>query len=267
MKKQLALPKVLETYREQFEQTMLPFVRLRGVLAKTGPYDSKFGGTPYFPNNESYPEDSHGVPMKLLAQLNFAQLPALEDYPDKGILQFYISVSDDVYGIDFDEPLSQKDFRVLYFEELFEEQELMSDFSFVRTIDSSPFEEDDIDIALFAVLDEEMVSVGDVRFKTHFHDDAWHFFKQYGHEADTTWGDYNDLHGGQGHKIGGYAYFTQEDPRVYEHQSHSRLLFQIDTDYSMGILWGDCGVANFFIREEDLKNRNFDQVLYNWDCS
>ena len=32
------------------------------------------------------------------------------------------------------------------------------------------------------------------------------------------------------------------------------------------ILWGDCGVANFFISRADLKARNFSNVYYNWDC-
>jgi len=31
-------------------------------------------------------------------------------------------------------------------------------------------------------------------------------------------------------------------------------------------MWGDCGVGNFFINIEDLKNLDFSDVLYNWDC-
>ena len=32
------------------------------------------------------------------------------------------------------------------------------------------------------------------------------------------------------------------------------------------IIWGDCGVANFFINQKDLENCDFSKVLYNWDC-
>ena len=32
---------------------------------------------------------------------------------------------------------------------------------------------------------------------------------------------------------------------------------QIDTDDSLNIMWGDSGVANFFIRKEDLLNLDF----------
>jgi uncharacterized protein YwqG len=71
-----------------------------------------------------------------------------------------------------------------------------------------------------------------------------------------------------GHKIGGYPYFTQYDPRAYTRYSDCdfNLLFQMDTDWPENIMWGDAGVGNFFIREEDLRNCDFSHVLYNWDC-
>ena len=53
------------------------------------------------------------------------------------------------------------------------------------------------------------------------------------------------------------------------------LLFQMDSEFltdgngnqtGVEILWGDMGIANFFIRAEDLLRRDFSRVLYNWDC-
>ena len=32
------------------------------------------------------------------------------------------------------------------------------------------------------------------------------------------------------------------------------------------VLWGDCGVGNFFISREALKKRDFSRVGYHWDC-
>lgn len=74
-----------------------------------------------------------------------------------------------------------------------------------------------------------------------------------------------------GHKILGHAEFTQDDPRIYiEDGDKYKLLFQMDSDYHCDnyyeILWGDSGIANFFITEEDLKNKNFSNVLFSWDC-
>ena len=76
------------------------------------------------------------------------------------------------------------------------------------------------------------------------------------------------------HQLGGYPYFTQEDPRngtAYE--DLDVLLFQMDSDMRTRdegggdlVMWGDCGVANFFINREALKKRDFSRVCYNWDC-
>lgn len=55
-------------------------------------WESRVGGMPYLPLNEKYPTNSEGTPLKLLAQINFAQMPKLENYPEKGILQFLLVV-------------------------------------------------------------------------------------------------------------------------------------------------------------------------------
>ena len=63
---------------------------------------------------------------------------------------------------------------------------------------------------------------------------------------------FDDLFYGTGHKIGGYSYFTQTDPRDYgqEHKNDVSLL-QIDSDDK--IMFGDTGTAHFFINKDDLK--------------
>ena len=74
-----------------------------------------------------------------------------------------------------------------------------------------------------------------------------------------------------GHKLGGYPCFTQCDPRENsaEYSKYDTLLLQIDSDYSNGgtkVMFGDSGVCNFFIPGEKLKNRDFSDILYTWDC-
>lgn len=58
------------------------------------------------------------------------------------------------------------------------------------------------------------------------------------------------------------------DPRLLGAGKRARL-FRPDTaqDRKDLVLWGDCGVGNFFIRREDLLRRDFSRVLYIWDCS
>lgn len=59
-------------------------------------------------------------------------------------------------------------------------------------------------------------------------------------------------------------HISQDDPRKYRHDNI--LLLQINSDFNQDIMWGDVGLGNFFIRKEDLKQLNFSNVLYNWDC-
>ena len=70
----------------------------------------------------------------------------------------------------------------------------------------------------------------------------------------------------------GFPFFTQSDPREYSDTlaKYDTLLLQIDSDEdddrSFEIIWGDCGVANFFINSEALLKKDFSKVIYNWDC-
>lgn len=79
---------------------------------------------------------------------------------------------------------------------------------------------------------------------------------------------YEAANDGFTHKMGGYPGFTQFDPRN-EEDSHDVLLFQLDSDFGDGadrIMWGDAGICNFFIHREKLKQCDFSDVIYNWDC-
>ena len=68
-----------------------------------------------------------------------------------------------------------------------------------------------------------------------------------------------------GHKIGGYAYFTQSDPREYdENKIDDLLVLQIDSDDE--IMFGDSGVMNVFLNANDLKTSDFTKAYFNWDC-
>ena len=78
--------------------------------------------------------------------------------------------------------------------------------------------------------------------------------------------EFDKLFHASGHKIGGYAYFTQGDPREDEpERKDDILLLQIDTDKE--IMFGDAGIANIFINVDDLKKKRFDKAYFNWDCA
>ncbi|MBR1735653.1 MAG: DUF1963 domain-containing protein, partial [Firmicutes bacterium] len=77
---------------------------------------SKFGGMPYWDKKMEYPKGSDGNKLYLLAQINFEEVPENDILPKKGILQFFLG-DDDLYGCDFDEPMIQKNFRVVFHKE------------------------------------------------------------------------------------------------------------------------------------------------------
>ena len=83
--------------------------------ATPGLLDSKFGGLAYWDSSLPYPTDPRGVPMQLLAQINFGQFQAEAPLPRRGLLQFFIGW-DDVSGMSFDDQTAQTGFRVLYHE-------------------------------------------------------------------------------------------------------------------------------------------------------
>lgn len=259
------LPPEVEEYRAVFEQTQVESIRLEAKKGHTGPYDSKFGGEPYFPLGFQYPLDEDGRPMKLLAQINFEDMPTLENYPQYGILQFYLTTNNETYGLDYEPPHQQRYFRILYFEEVLrDEEKIVSDFSFLP--EKKPNDEDfpiESEAKVTFVKQTEIISPFDYRFDKTVT------------VPSTVWNvdvqcKYEEMQDAFHHKIGGYGAFVQQDPREesridYSHYTH--LLFQIASEDEIDCCWGDGGVANFFITREDLKNKCFDHVLYNWDCS
>jgi uncharacterized protein YwqG len=266
-KLEIDLPIELLTYKENIEATIKPFIKIK---AESGNnlrlWQSKFGGLPYFPKGFQYPLDSKGQAMFLLAQINFGETPKLNPLPEKGILQFYISGGSDVYGACFESPAKQDDFKVLYFPEVAEDEEqLVTDFDFLSTPDLLPIEKQS---SLTFSLEHSPLSVYDYQFESKILNlnpkSKYELYERY----QKVYEEYGKLFRSEGHKLGGYPYFTQNDPREFDAYLGEKyiLLFQMDTDDEAGIMWGDCGVANFFIAEQDLEHKNYSRVLYNWDC-
>jgi len=56
-----------------------------------------------------------------------------------------------------------------------------------------------------------------------------------------------------------------------KYKKYDTVLFQLDSEYDENtkkwkVCIGDAGVINFFINREKLKNKDFTEILYNWDC-
>lgn len=261
---------VKEIREEILKKTAIPYMKLQLTDTKPGLFDSKVGGIGYVPHDAKIPEDSKGTQLRLLVQLGCAEI-TLEDFPHQGLLQFWI-LNDDVSGLNFDDNTLQDTFRVLYFKEpdrTVTEKEVRE-----KVQDSSSDEEDYFPVrgcyGLTFSAGMDTISSGDYRFENCIKRLVRQDYPEEAESLLENIDDFMDEDGndwGGGHKIGGYPGFTQWDPRG-EGDSHNVLLFQLDSDMGADwkILWGDCGIGNFFINWEKLKSCDFRDVIYNWDC-
>lgn len=252
-------------FQKSFDKTRQTAIAIHAEFSPSGSrLSSQFGGYPYWQADVEPPMDSDNTPMALLAQINFAEVPAHPDLPEKGILQFFIPKQDEVYGADFDnvgagrlvtqfwqapderllvdwrENLSEDDLLPIHgrHQLTFEEKQEIAGIETIEcaeAMQANPFE----------VLED--VSLNEK-------------------EESLFYDAITETVAAQGHKLLGYPDFTQAEPRE---TTEYRLLLQIDTDMTEDndIMWGDSGVGHLFIREQDLKAQHFDKVWFYWDCA
>ena len=240
--------------------------------------DSKFGGTPYIPKDGTLPTSVDGKPLFMLAQINCEQLPENTLYPKKGLLQFWIAATEaPLYGLDYEAPCSNDFKRVIHYP-TFGEALPIDDFINDYTFDDEnlPFNSKR-QFALHFKKDTESISLEE-RAATQLFFQKWNeSFSTHITTIDEFFDEVPDdiceeinaylLKEPTGHKIGGYPYFIEYDPRE-ENDPHTFLLLQIDIDNVEGeeICWGNLGgVANFFISPEDLDNYKFDNIFFHWE--
>ena len=240
--------------------------------------DSKFGGLPYISTDADTPKDSNGNQLALLAQINCSDLPENTLYPKDGLLQFWISRNDD-FGLD-----NKKDYCVKYIENIEDNITMESILTKYKLLDEenseeySPFSKKNTSFALKFEKGISTITSTDFLFEDIALKTIHELF------PDENIEDlYNDLErdvfntlfkafNGVDHVIGAYPTFTQWDPRNPEEKdAYGITLLQVESYWnndsnSSGIMWGDSGVANFFINKEKLEHLNFEDVLFNWDC-
>lgn len=269
------------------EKNKKPMIKISLSDDKPTLFQSKFGGVPYLPKNVEVPKNKENQQLTLLAQINIEELPKNNIYPMKeGILQFWI-LNDDVLGLDYDPHLGDG-FKIIYYKEIDKsvtEEEVLEKYKPYKDEDSYFPVEGEFSLSFkltdgyFSDSNDDFREIVDREMKK-FHDENKDKYsdilKIYDKENQLNYWEIWDILEedkeigeklfGAGHKIGGFPNFTQSDIR--EVGDYEILLLQIDSEGTEKneIMWGDCGIANFFIREKDLKKLNFDRAIYNWDC-
>jgi uncharacterized protein YwqG len=263
----LFVSKAFAKYWLEIKKTEQEYISIIATLSKdVSKTQNFFGSYPFLPKGIEYPIDHNGELMFPLAQLNFSEIPTLKGYPERGILQFFVSMSDDVYGMDFDEQDNQEGFCVRYYEDI-SKLEFIDDMSFIDSVfdyHTGPCPLYDSHKLSFNVK-KEYIGLEDICYTRTGKLNINNWIKENPDFEDELFDESWRLFSSNEHKIGGYAYFTQTDPREYLKKFRDYvLLFQMSGDEE--IMWGDGGVGNFFIHPQDLARKDFSKVMYNWDC-
>ena len=226
-----------------------PCMKLKLSDRKPSVFGSKIGGVGYLPHEMDVPTNKQGNQLRLLAQINCADVE-LDNFPKQGILQFWI-LNDSMAGLGFEDPADQDGFRIVYHPFV---DETVTELELTFKVFGNPFDDESV----FPVKGEFALDL------------------TFNEESDEGYKDEDSPL--SGHKIGGFPLNTQYDPRT-ENDYHNFLLLQLDSDYAScsdenggyqfreKIMWGDAGVGQFFINREALKLLDFSDVIYHWDCT
>lgn len=235
--------------------------------------DSKIEGIPYIPKGRKIPTNSKGQQFMFLAQINCEDLKGLEDFPQEGILQFWI-LGEDLLGLDFDDYTNRDGFDVIYYEKIedyYSEDEFKEmynpykfDLKYMETlIASKPCK---MKFSLEKQKESFNYELLDNLFKEVLEEKNLEF-----NEKDKLYEEVEKLYDDEfyeeivGTKCNGFPYFTQWEPRDDEQmKEYDTSLFQIDSGKEVMI--GDSGVMHFFINREKLKNKDFSDIFVDVQC-
>lgn len=242
----------LKNYERPFISIKTEFLEVDPLVDPLGLLSSKFLGLPFFPKGKDYPTDREGDPMILVVQINFKEIPSLKPFPDSGILQLFFSKA----------RWYANEVAIVFHDEKDVLEEPMQNFSFLKSEDYEQIPIHKVHRLSFAK-EMEPGEPEDSQFDCSFGGlSYWDYYEKLGKNQATLMDRYFN---GDGHKIGGYSFFTQGDPRAYEADRKDDIqLLQIDSDEA--ILFGDMGLIHLFIDPVALQAGDFSKAYFYWDC-
>lgn len=244
---------IIEKFKEK---TKIDCYRAKLLEEKPSILDDKIGGIPYLPVGEEYPKDENGNDLALLIQVNLKNID-LENYPKKGVLEIFIDK-------EVDYPCK---YQIRYFEEGLEYQENIPQVDLTQFVVDKPikieFEKsvDYMPIADYRFEDTMKEVIEEVTGKELTDlDEIQELLED--NEKDFDYINDNYI------SVGGYANFTQTDPRTYEKKDMTDCLIKIDSYIDLRkICVGDAGIIFVLIKPEDIKDCKFENAFVDWDCS
>jgi hypothetical protein len=247
-----------------YASLILPAVELRPAPDRAvGPNGTRLGGPVWLPEGEAWPTDAEGRPLEFVAQVDFADLPSLPDFPDRGLVQVFVG-RDDLYGADLDEP-SNGAARALWRPEGVGAGVLTPPPPLDEEGEYSPFwrsEARSQGLPLAGARIDSRPDPSDWRFDVRL---AGQYRRAGVDEVLPRWGA-DDPPEPVRHTVGGHPVFTQYDFRKPgRYDDFDRVLLHLTSDDHL--IWGDVGEAAFLIRRDDLLAKRFERTAFYWDCT
>ncbi|NSX56622.1 DUF1963 domain-containing protein [Parasulfitobacter algicola] len=254
---------------DRMDNLKLPLARLVVTDGQPGPMDTKIGGHPWSPSeDEKWPQTKNAEPLSFLAQINFAKMPQIDDFPSQGILQLFFA-DFDPFGEEEDGGLAH---TLRWYPSPTGTMQHPLPSNLPKPRKRSFFQTEAAQRVGLSVRPEY-----DVARASYYHwplDDAvdpslfWrHPENEEVRDILNGWEQMSDdivaMHGT--HWVGGHPYFTQGDFRSDNDDPHlDRVLLHLGTDDHF--MFGDAGVLNLLINQEDLRAKRFEQAYLTLDC-
>jgi uncharacterized protein YwqG len=261
---------------DQLEKGLLPCFRLAPCTGTPSRVCSKIGGLPTLPDPLLWPKHQEKS-LSFIAQINLQELPGnlpKEILPQKGMLYFFYDAKQATWGYD---PKDKGSWRVIYAENLPEGVQVVSSPADIP--EEARFKEKLVQLQDDFSLPEPSEALNNASLSDEQEDAVYEIYDQFkerrspwhqllGH-ADPIQGDMklecqlvsHGLYCGDGT---GY-----NDPKakvLAPGAAQWRLLLQIDTEEDLGMMWGDSGRLYFWITEDDLRNKRFENVWMISQC-
>ncbi len=266
------------------QESLLPCVRITPSQENAGLADSKFGGDFYLPAGAEPPE------MEFLAQVNFSQVPRLEGFPDKGLLQFFLCTDEDRFESFYEDGCAWKQdagfFQVRWYPEAPEDAPACvnavpekrwhldspkggMNFEPSEEIATISVREDGgfaFDLG-FEFLEDALTPIFQAAWEEDEDDEDEDREEEEGvYDLENSCEDTDQFFcdfGNWGFKLGGHPSLRQGEFRLEEedHQAYSALLFQYDLTPPHDPGCQEEDTFCFFIKPGDLRDCRFDDIL------
>lgn len=274
----------LNRIKGNLKKMFKPSIRMKATKVEErniGLGHSKLGGRPDLPVHLDWPEHE-GKPLYFIAQLNMEEIKSYDFdciLPERGIIYFFYDALDQPWGYD---PNDRGRWKVFHCDD--DAQALARRNEPAAIIDQGTFECCAIEFSIeptipsYESLYIESLNLNEVESESYWnYYDAVEELQSSNETVHRLLGYPNTIQGdmqlqcqlvSHGLYCGDSSGYEDPQRKVLEKSAHEwKLLLQIDSEQNIGMMWGDVGRIYFWIREQDLAIRNFNDTWLVLQCT